>query len=457
VVANLAEVALAPPLSIARFGLLDAALVVDHTDERFALGLMFPPESCADAALVAMTCGFGDTDEIQRIAIEGTPTGGTFTLSFSGSTTAPIPWNATAAQVTAALEALPTIGAGNVTASGGPLPGTPIDVTFIGALAGRDVAAITGSGALLTKDVSFADGVSTDTSATYTSATAAFTAADVGKGITGTNIPIDTTIASVTNPTTVELSQAATGTGTGLSFTIVARAGQGAIIGTTLTPGVPLPDLPAPVARDGYRNYEPFTAIAADRCSAFGWAQADYEGRARRLLAARESKAAEVALWSAPGLPAANPRLVAGVAVTTLGTSLARRLALATLVQGLADRNAGRGMIHARPRLVEAWGADGMLRIEGGKLVTTTGHLVIAGTGYPGTGPAAQAVAGTVEWAYATDAVVVHRGPVALTPRTMREATNSETNTVTFRAERGLAPVFAGCALVAVSVDVAVS
>lgn len=63
------------------------------------------------------------------------------------------------------------------------------------------------------------DGV-TASSTTVTSATAAFISADVGAAITGTGIPGSTTIASVTNATTVVLSAAATATATGVSLTI---------------------------------------------------------------------------------------------------------------------------------------------------------------------------------------------------------------------------------------------
>ncbi len=82
-------------------------------------------------------------NEEQTIAITGSPTGGSFTLSFGGETTAPIAFNATAAQVDAALEALSTIGAGNVACSGPDLPGGSIVVEFTGALAGQDVALLT--------------------------------------------------------------------------------------------------------------------------------------------------------------------------------------------------------------------------------------------------------------------------------------------------------------------------
>lgn len=64
------------------------------------------------------------------------------------------------------------------------------------------------------------DGVTTNSDATVTSATAVFDESDVGKPISGTNIPAATTIASVTSATSAELSANATGSGTGVTFTI---------------------------------------------------------------------------------------------------------------------------------------------------------------------------------------------------------------------------------------------
>jgi hypothetical protein len=57
-------------------------------------------------------------NEVQRFTIVGNPTGGTFTATFKGQTTAPIAYNATADDLRTALEGLLTIGAGNVAASG---------------------------------------------------------------------------------------------------------------------------------------------------------------------------------------------------------------------------------------------------------------------------------------------------------------------------------------------------
>jgi len=68
--------------------------------------------------------------------------GGTFTLTFNSQTTAGIPWNATAAEVDAALEALAAVGAGNVSVSGGPgdSNGASFTVEFTGALGGTNVS-----------------------------------------------------------------------------------------------------------------------------------------------------------------------------------------------------------------------------------------------------------------------------------------------------------------------------
>lgn len=99
------------------------------------------------------------TNEVQTITIGGTPTGGTFTLSFGGFTTAPIAWSSTnntlRDNVDAALEALPNIGEDGVTTAVGTMTagiGT-LTVTFAGANVAKraqptmtaDASALTGT------------------------------------------------------------------------------------------------------------------------------------------------------------------------------------------------------------------------------------------------------------------------------------------------------------------------
>lgn len=82
-------------------------------------------------------------NEVQTVSITGTATGGTFTLSYNGNTTAPIAHDATAADVRAALLALPNTPA--VTVAGGPGPGTAWTVNFGD---GKDVTQMSASSSL---------------------------------------------------------------------------------------------------------------------------------------------------------------------------------------------------------------------------------------------------------------------------------------------------------------------
>lgn len=271
----------------------------------------------------------------------------------------------------------------------------------------------------------YSDGVTTDGTTTFTSATAAFTAADVGQAVVGQHVPAGAFIVSVESGTSVTLSQAAVGSGTGIHFAVYGRT----------------PTLNHPAGL----HFTPFAVSATDSCSAFGFEAADYEGRARRALAARESKAVEAQWWTSKMFPA-NPHLDASGSAptatkptTVAGGPFTRRLGLAQLVQALADHNGGVGMIHARPFLVDLWMSENMLyRGSDGKLYTEAGVMIVPGRGYPGTGPGGEAVSATSEWAFATDPVEVHRGPVEVWASEADKAAvlAKDRNQIDVRAER---------------------
>lgn len=101
------------------------------------------------------------TAEVQTVTITGTPTGGTFTLTYAGQTTAGIAYNAAAAAVQTALEGLSNLEPGDVTVGGGPGPATPYTVTFT--IAQGDVAEMSANGAGLTGGVTPAVAVTTTT------------------------------------------------------------------------------------------------------------------------------------------------------------------------------------------------------------------------------------------------------------------------------------------------------
>ena len=140
-----------PPRRDPREGGLDST-VADFIDESrlaAATGIQYGPAVCAPAFAEVQLCygpalGIG-TNEIQTVTITGTPTGGTFRLTFNGEQTATIAHNAAAATVRTALEALPGVEVGDVTVGGGPGPGTPYTVTFTGRFATSDVPLMTAS------------------------------------------------------------------------------------------------------------------------------------------------------------------------------------------------------------------------------------------------------------------------------------------------------------------------
>lgn len=85
------------------------------------------------------------TNEQQTITIDAT--GGTFTITFGGQTTTALAYNASAATVQTALEALSSIGTGNITVG---LVGLVYTLTFKNDLGRQNVAQVTTNAASLT-------------------------------------------------------------------------------------------------------------------------------------------------------------------------------------------------------------------------------------------------------------------------------------------------------------------
>lgn len=130
------------------------------------------------------------TDEVQTLTIGGTPTGGTFQLTFDGHTTGAISWSATnatlIANVDAALEALANIGTGGVVCADVDLSSGigNMTITFSGAaMAKRAVALITVA----------------DNSMTGTSPTAAVAETTPGVDATQRSAPKGAKLTDITN------------------------------------------------------------------------------------------------------------------------------------------------------------------------------------------------------------------------------------------------------------------
>lgn len=149
-----------------------------------------------DPLVLEFACGgevitTGGTDEVQTVTITGTPTGGTFTLTFDGQTTANIAYNAIGSAVQSALVALSNLNTGDVVVTGGPGPGTPYVVTFGGAKGSQDVPTMTASGTLLTGGTTPAVGVAVTTPGAPGSNVIGYRAPEVNVDATPNGIAIE--------------------------------------------------------------------------------------------------------------------------------------------------------------------------------------------------------------------------------------------------------------------------
>jgi hypothetical protein len=118
------------------------ALWDEHSDDRLLLPHYGKTRSTEE--FVVLPRRELSRSEVQEISIIGTPTGGSFRLFFpmgdeASNTTTDIPYNVDRFTLQLMLESLSAIGPGNVVVEGGPLPTTPIQITFTRDLAARDL------------------------------------------------------------------------------------------------------------------------------------------------------------------------------------------------------------------------------------------------------------------------------------------------------------------------------
>ncbi len=85
-------------------------------------------------------------NDVQTITLNGGPTGGTFTVTFNGQSTAAQTYNVTTAALQTALQGLSSIGSGNVLVTG--TAGASYVLTFSGTLAGAPMPNVTVTSAL---------------------------------------------------------------------------------------------------------------------------------------------------------------------------------------------------------------------------------------------------------------------------------------------------------------------
>jgi hypothetical protein len=131
--------------------------------------------------------------------------------------------------------------------------------------------------------------------------------------------------------------------------------------------------------------------------------------------------------------------------VVTGGADVAQALGL--LEQQLADCYAGQGLIHVPRSVLPTLAAWNLIVERDGRLYTMAGNLVVAGTGYTGSGPDGTAPAAGTAWIYATGAAWGYRSDPYVTR--LRDSLDRTSNTLRMLAERTYLIGFECCLLAA--------
>jgi hypothetical protein len=206
------------------------------------------------------------------------------------------------------------------------------------------------------------------------------------------------------------------------------------------------------------RGALPFTVVARFDCSPIGLG--DAQTVAQDALARVEQLQVERAFWTgvAGGQAVVYPHLAADAetldgdivlqpVATPVVTGADIVTALGLLEQELAECYAGKGLIHVPRSVLPTLDAWNLTEVVDGRLVTTAGNVVVAGGGYPGTGPDGAAPADGTTWIYATGAAWGYRSNVFFSQ--VRDSLNRSSNTLQMLAERNYLFGFECCLLAA--------
>jgi hypothetical protein len=177
---------------------------------------------------------------------------------------------------------------------------------------------------------------------------------------------------------------------------------------------------------------EAFTVYGVYNCNPVGRTIQYAADRATEHLLAREEARAEQAIWTGD---LDNTGFAAGAEAAVTGAVSLKR-AIAALEGWLADNYGSRGVLHMTREAGLLALDSGILEIKGSTLQTKLGTPVVAGAGYPGTGPTEQAPAAGTTYVYATPAMLAYRTEVFAGADPVAAGLDRSTNNLHAVAER---------------------
>jgi len=214
--------------------------------------------------------------------------------------------------------------------------------------------------------------------------------------------------------------------------------------------------LPKDLPRNGQGSGEatPFTVYGHFNCSPVGYSVEDAQTRATEHLLTREEQRVERAFWTGDlgNLPClANPdpdetTVLAG------GAAVGYIAGLAMLEDFIAGEYGSLGIIHMTRGSALTASAN-VLESKGGRLYTKIGTPVVAGGGYPGSGPSGEPAGNGKVWAYASTQLFGYRSEPFNSSNRAGDLFDRATNDLYAISERSYLLGFDDCGTAAVQLD----
>lgn len=176
--------------------------------------------------------------------------------------------------------------------------------------------------------------------------------------------------------------------------------------------GIGDPDCDTPISKaflpgDGpLGEATPFTVYASYECSPTGHPVDYAQQRATERLQSNEEARAEQAFWTGD---LGNTGFATGAENVGAGTL---RRSIARLEQWLATHYGSQGVLHMTREAALLGYSLYALTVKGSTLTTALGTPVVAGAGYPGTGPSGQAPGADASYLFATPGLVGYRSEI---------------------------------------------
>lgn len=188
-----------------------------------------------------------------------------------------------------------------------------------------------------------------------------------------------------------------------------------------------------------------FSVYALWEGSSLGHSMQDAQDRATSRLLAREEARVEQALWT--GDLGNTPHLAAGAGVTIVESGVNKPThAIGALEGFLATEYGSVGVLHMDRATAVSLLAEDLLETHNGRLHTVLGTPVVAGAGYPGSGPNGEAPHKTKRWVYATPALMGFRSDLFFSTKLPYDLLDRSQNDLFAIAERKYTIGFDSCA-----------